>query len=86
LKNKHQLHWLTCKVGGVKVSHNFFQSCHGKGPSDSENAVVKSCLRRLTFVNNKWANSSEGAFRYCVDKEEAFSYVEDVLLCASGRG
>ena len=26
LKNKHQLHWLTCKVDGVKVSHNFFQS------------------------------------------------------------
>ena len=69
LKNKHQLHWLTCKVGGVKISHNFFQSCHGKGPSDSEGAVVKSFLRRLAFVNNKRANSSEDAFGYCVGEE-----------------
>ena len=39
------------------------------GPSDSEGAVVKLFLRRLAFVNNKRANSSEDAYGYCVGEE-----------------
>lgn len=31
---------------GVRISWNFFQSCHGKGPSDSENAVIKGHLSK----------------------------------------
>ena len=46
-----------------------FQSCHGKGPSDSEGAVVKSSLRRLAFVFGKRANDSKQAFEFCIGDE-----------------
>ena len=64
LKNKHQLFWLTDHQD-YKVCHNFFQSCHGKGPSDSEGAVVKSYLRRQAFLYDKRANTSKEAFEMC---------------------
>ena len=32
---------------GVSVEWNYFQSCHGKGPSDSENASLKGCVEKI---------------------------------------
>jgi hypothetical protein len=65
LKNKHQLYWLSEHPKGTPVIHNFSQSCHGKGPSDSEGAVVKSFLRRLAFVFDVRANDSLTAYQLC---------------------
>ena len=70
LKNRYQCYWLTYKLGNVRVRHNFFQSCHGKGPSDSEGAVVRSYLRRLTFVFNKRINTSKEAYDWCAVAKE----------------
>lgn len=32
----------------IDASHNFFASCHGKGPCDAVGGVVKSCVRRAS--------------------------------------
>jgi len=51
-KNKNQFYWLTtgAQKYGIRLAHHFFQSCHGKGPSDSEGAVAKSALRHAELV------------------------------------
>ena len=43
-KNKNQMYWVSRGLFtyGIRIAHHFFQSCHGKGPSDSEGAVAKS--------------------------------------------
>ena len=69
LKNRNQLYWITVAKFPIKVAHNFFQSCHSKGPSDSEGAVVKSFLRRLVFVCDLRANDSKDAYNFCVGEE-----------------
>ena len=55
-KNRNQLYWLvriinslsfkTAAVSGPYVTHNFFASCHGKGPSDALAAIIKTALSR----------------------------------------
>ncbi len=54
-KNRNQLYWLVriinslsfkAAVSGPYVSHNFFASCHGKGPSDALAAIIKTALSR----------------------------------------
>jgi hypothetical protein len=63
LKNKWQALFCTEHgIEGVLFSHNYFQSCHGKGPSDSEGAVVKCFLRRMEFKNHIYIQTSEQAF------------------------
>ena len=51
-KNRQQFYWVAMGRAryNVRITHNFFQSCHGKGPSDSEGAVCKSGLRKAEFV------------------------------------
>ena len=50
----------------IRVSHHFFQSCHGKGPSDSEGAVVKSCLHDGEFLYDKYFADTEAAYKYLI--------------------
>jgi hypothetical protein len=66
LKNRWQAYFI-CAHGcpAVRFSHNFFQSCHGKGPSDSEGAVIKVFLRRMEFKNHVYIQASENAFDLC---------------------
>ena len=40
-----------------RVTHSFFQSCHGKGSSDSEGAVIKSGLRAAEDKNNYFGDT-----------------------------
>ena len=71
-KNKNQFYYIvdfkaTEEVEGgtkIRVSHHFFQSCHGKGPSDSEGAVVKSCLHDGEFLYDKYFADTEAAYEY----------------------
>lgn len=59
-KTKTQFYFLTLGPNyGVKMDHHFFQSCHGKGPSDSEGAVVKCALRRQELMKNYMAQTSD---------------------------
>ena len=69
LKNRWQLYWLMEGLGNIKLPHNVFQSCHGKAPSDSEGAVVKSFLRRQAFLYKKRINDSKAAYELCNDAE-----------------
>ena len=46
-----------------QMCHNFFQSCHGKGPSDSEGGVVEQNLRHCEFKRKIQINSSEDAYK-----------------------
>jgi hypothetical protein len=66
LKNRWQAYFI-CTHGfrGIHFSHNFFQSCHGKGPSDSEGAVIKVFLRRMEFKNYVYIQTSENAYDLC---------------------
>jgi hypothetical protein len=66
LKNRWQAYFI-CTHGfpAVRFSHNFFQSCHGKGPSESEGAVIKVFLRRMEFKNHVYIQASENAFDLC---------------------
>jgi hypothetical protein len=43
----------------IRLSHHFFQSCHGKGPSDSEGAAVKSALSRHGLLAHYFANTDD---------------------------
>ena len=47
------------RTGRVRVVHHFFQSCHGKGPSDSEGAVVKSSLRDAELKHHKYVSQPQ---------------------------
>jgi len=83
-KNRNQLYWLVriinslsfkAAVSGPYVSHNFFASCHGKGPSDALAAIIKTALSRaekfgtyfpdtdslLPWLNANMATSKEAA-------------------------
>jgi hypothetical protein len=61
LKNRWQIFW--CLTEGkrleVRICHNFFQSCHGKGPSDSEGGVEKRNLRHCEFKKLIELNSNK---------------------------
>jgi len=63
-KNKDQFYWLTTgfQAYGIRLVHNFFQSCHGKGPSDSEGAVVKTGVRKHEFHRGTYVADTEAAF------------------------
>ena len=73
-KNKNQFYYIVdFKVTEegendkkIRVSHHFFQSCHGKGPSDSEGAVVKSCLHDGEFLYDKYFADTEAAYKYLI--------------------
>ena len=78
LKNRWQVFWCLTegKKLGVRICHNFFQSCHGKGPSDSEGGVVKQNLRHCEFKRNIQINSSEDAYKQGqldLDKKAVFA-------------
>ena len=64
---------LQLKRKGFEVTHNFFQSCHGKGPSDSEGAMVKTGLR-----------AAEDRPSYFADTVAAFKYLESSLCIERG--
>lgn len=49
------------------VEHNFFASCHGKGPCDSLGAVVKTILRSAMKEDIELRNATE-AFAYLVGR------------------
>ena len=65
-KNKYQFFWLVDRKDNLRVSHSFFMSCHGKGPSDSEGAVVKSALRNGEFLYGEYFATTVEAFEYLV--------------------
>jgi hypothetical protein len=82
-KNKEQFLWLTSGTtfatppptdtagvgyGRLRLAHHFFQSCHGKGPSDSEGAAVKCSLRRYELLG-----------RYFADTDAAYKWLEEHL-------
>ena len=41
------------------VTHSYFASCHGKGPSDSEGAAVKCALRAAELRDGYFASTAE---------------------------
>ena len=43
---------------GVSIIHNYFQSCHGKGPSDSEGAAVKNHYRHVEHQQRRELNTT----------------------------
>jgi hypothetical protein len=45
--------------GRIRLAHHFFQSCHGKGPSDSEGAAVKCSLRQHELLDCYYATTDE---------------------------
>jgi hypothetical protein len=51
--------------GPLRLAHHFFQSCHGKGPSDSEGAAVKCALRRYELLGHYLATTDD-AFAWLV--------------------
>ena len=61
--------WFLIKLknAGLEVSHHFFQSCHGKGPSDSEGAVIKCGLRAAELQTSHFADSA-AAFDWLVER------------------
>ena len=81
-KNKNQFYWLTtgAQKYGIRLAHHFFQSCHGKGPSDSEGAVAKSALRHAELVQGIYVSfkfilkSAEAAAAFPMDLASLLSY------------
>ena len=84
-KNRWQVHWTTQgrvtfayddpgggSYKGVRIAHHFFQSCHGKGPFDSEGAVVKTAPR-----------DAEVRGRYMLDSRALFAFLEVLLAPAA---
>jgi hypothetical protein len=66
LKCRWQVEWLLNHgIEGVCIIHNYFQSCHGKGPSDSEGAVIKNHARHQEMVNQKEMNTTEELVADC---------------------
>ena len=66
-KLKKQYYWLTEAEAryNLKIEHCFFQSCHGKGQSDSLGALVKSALRRAER-NGHYMADTLAAFEWMV--------------------
>jgi hypothetical protein len=71
-KSTYHMHFLSniidhisVRAAKLSVVHNFFCSCHGKGPSDSEGAVVKTFLRGCEFKHNIYIRTSHDAFTLC---------------------
>lgn len=68
LKCRWQIEWLLNHgIEGVRIIHNFFQSCHGKGPSDSEGAAVKNHARHQEMRNEKEMNTTEQLVDDCIE-------------------
>jgi hypothetical protein len=66
LKCRWQLEWLNNHgIPGVRVIHNYFQSCHGKGPSDSEGAAVKNHQRHQEIGNGIELNTTADLIADC---------------------
>lgn len=68
-KNRNQMHFVVSKM--IRVVHHFFASCHGKGPSDSEGAVVKSMLRMAELILGCYLASAKEAYEW-LEKNLAF--------------
>jgi len=66
-KQKAQWYWLTeaAKEHGITITHNFFQSCHGKGPADGEGAVYKRGMREAELFG-VYMQDSKAAFNWLV--------------------
>ena len=60
-KNKNQ--FFKVSTSNIKVRHRFFASCHGKGPSDSEGAVVKHAVSEALRRGNR-IYTSKKAYEY----------------------
>jgi hypothetical protein len=85
-KSRYQLRWLyeaarrmfKVAVGApimlLVLTHNFFASCHGKGPCDALGATIKGILRRVELANVHLSDAKE-AFEYL--KREYEIHVED---------
>lgn len=87
-KNRNQLYWLVriinslsfkAAVSGPYVTHNFFASCHGKGPSDALAAIIKTALSRAEKFGNyfpdtesllPWLNATMAHSKEASDGEE----------------
>ena len=65
-KNRREFFWLTTgrTKYGLWMTHNFFQSCHGKGPSDSEAGVCKTGLNQSELLGTYHADS-KAAYDWC---------------------
>ena len=72
-KNKNQMFWVSQGVSAapgtkgwhsVRITHHFFQSCHGKGPSDSEGAVCKSGMYNAEMKHGEYLADTEAAFHW----------------------
>jgi len=67
-KNKDQYHWLTTGATfgtPLRMVHHFFQSCHGKGPSDSEGAAIQCALRRHELLGDYFADTDKAYAWLC---------------------
>jgi hypothetical protein len=64
-KQKKQWHWLSEAAAehGIRITHNFFQSCHGKGPADGEGAVYKRGMRQAELFG-EYMQTSKEAFEW----------------------
>ena len=61
----------------LRLTHHFFQSCHGKGPSDSEGAVVKSGLRAAEFIHGEYLAGTEEAYKWLVENRSVADKTDD---------
>ena len=68
-KQKGEGYWLIrlALKRGLRATHSFFASCHGKGPGDSEGAVVKVALRRAELMLVYFSQTID-AFEYLCEK------------------
>jgi hypothetical protein len=64
-KCRNQMKWLVDvrkRMGLEMVRHNFFSSCHGKGPCDAAGAVVKTLLRTAELGGIYLSRPKDGPF------------------------
>ena len=61
----------------LRLTHHFFQSCHGKGPSDSEGAVVKSGLRAAEFIHGEYLAGTEEAYKWLMENRSVADKTDD---------
>ena len=85
-KNRYQMKWVVDVVsveamkerwGLEVVRHNFFSSCHGKGPCDAAGAVVKGLLRAAE-LGGKYLSTSKDAYNFLKENKEYND--EDVVV------
>ena len=76
------------RTGRVRVVHHFFQSCHGKGPSDSEGAVIKTALRDAELKHHKYVSQKymRSAKVVCLAAAMFFPAVYPSLLSVTDQG